>query len=111
MPDPKPLLGALGLCRKAGCLACGAQRVEEAIHAGKARLVLLTQDASPRTQNRVARACTTAPCQTIPFSAAQLAPLTPRPTAVYAVTDANLARLCVKHLAQLQTKEEAANGQ
>ncbi|MFR7460240.1 MAG: L7Ae/L30e/S12e/Gadd45 family ribosomal protein [Subdoligranulum sp.] len=43
------LLGALGLCRKAGKLLYGYDRVEEAVLRGKVSLVLLACDASART--------------------------------------------------------------
>ena len=100
MPEPNPLQGALGLCRKAGALLWGSDRVAEAVLSGKARLVLLTADASPRTQRRITGLCAEAnlPCRTLPLSAGTLAALTPRPAAVFAVTDANLARLCTKQL-------------
>ena len=47
--DKDPLLGALGICRKAGKLLHGYDRVEEAVMRGKACLVLLACDASKRT--------------------------------------------------------------
>ena len=99
MPDIHPIAGALGLCRKAGALLFGAERVADAIAAGKARLVLLTSDASPRTAKRFADLCADrVPCKALPLTAADLNMLTPRPAAVYAVTDQNFARLCGKYL-------------
>ena len=46
--DQHPLLGALGLCRKAGKLLHGYDRVQENALRGKVALVLLTSDASER---------------------------------------------------------------
>ena len=43
--DQNPLLGALGLCRKAGKLLHGYDRVQENALRGKVALVLLTSDA------------------------------------------------------------------
>ena len=43
--DQHPLLGALGLCRKAGKLLHGYDRVQENALRGKVALVLLTSDA------------------------------------------------------------------
>ena len=98
MPDAK-LVGALGLARRAGALQWGAERVADTIAARKAKLVLLTQDASARTAARFTALCAErVPCRTLPLAAAELSALTPRPAAVYAVTDENLARLCGKHL-------------
>ena len=76
--DLHPLLGALGLCRKAGKLLYGYDRVQENALRGKVALVLLAADASERT--------------------ADLVMLTPKPAAVFGITDENLAQLCVKHL-------------
>ena len=99
MPERYPIAGALGLCRKAGALLFGAERVGDAVNAGKAKLVLLTSDASPRTAKRFADLCAgRVPCKTLPLTAAELGALTPRPAAVYAVTDQNFARLCGKYL-------------
>ena len=103
MPEQHPIVGALGLCRKAGALLFGAERVADAIHAGKAKLVLLTADASPRTAKRFAELCAgRVSFAAMPLTAAALSALTPRPAAVYAVTDQNLARLCGKHLSDTE---------
>ena len=44
--EQHPLMGALGLCRKAGKLLHGYDRVQENALRGKVALVLLTADAS-----------------------------------------------------------------
>lgn len=101
MNDPNLLLGALGLCRKAGKLLHGYDRVCEAVLGGKASLVLLASDASDRTASHIQAVCRDlVECRSMPLTIAQLSTLTPRPAAVYAVTDDNLARLCAKHLTQ-----------
>ena len=51
------LLGALGLCRKAGKLLYGYDRVEEAVLRGKVSLVLLACDASARTAQHMMDTC------------------------------------------------------
>jgi len=101
-----PLLGALGLCRKAGKLLTGHDRVLENALQGKVFLVLLAADASGRT----ARGLQTnaAPCRRMPLTMAQLAALTPKPTAVFGVTDPHLAELCAKHCPI--EKEEPVHG-
>lgn len=104
-----PLLGALGLCRKAGKLLYGYDRVEEAIMRGRVYLVLLAQDASPRTANHMCSVCEDlVPCRAVPLTTAQLSYLTPKPAAVFGICDENLAHLCVKQLTQ--NKEETAHG-
>ena len=55
--DQHPLLGALGLCRKAGKLLHGYDRVQENALRGKVALVLLTSDASDRTVSHMKDAC------------------------------------------------------
>ena len=109
MNDPDLLLGALGLCRKAGRLLHGYDRVCDAAAGGKACLVVLGSDASARTATPIRAFCRDlVDCRTMPLTVAQLSALTPRPAAVFAVTDENLARLCAKHLTQ--EKEEPAHG-
>ncbi len=101
MNDPGLLLGALGICRKAGGLLHGYDRVCEAVLSGKASLVLLASDASDRTASHIRAVCQDlVECRAMSLTIAQLSTLTPRPAAVYAVTDENLARLCAKHLTQ-----------
>ena len=82
--DQHPLLGALGLCRKAGKLLHGYDRVQENALRGKVALVLLTSDASERTVSHMKDACD--------------GMLTPKPAAVFGVTDEHLAQLCAKYL-------------
>ncbi|MDL2294518.1 ribosomal L7Ae/L30e/S12e/Gadd45 family protein [Ruminococcaceae bacterium OttesenSCG-928-D13] len=91
------LLGALGLCRRAGALAAGFDVVCEAAQGGKAELVLLAADASERTRRKVTEACL-GRCKLIETDITQqaLAGLLSKPTAVLAVTDKNLAALCRK---------------
>lgn len=97
--DANGLLGALGLCRKAGKLLHGYDRVEEAVIRGKVSLVLLACDASARTAQHMMDTCEgTVACEVMPLTGEELALLTPRPAAVFAVTEANLARLCANYL-------------
>lgn len=86
---------ALSLCRKAGALVTGFDAVKESVYQGKAALVLCAQDASEGTQARVRRFCEGL-CQvlTLPCTQAQLAAVTKKNTAVLAVQNAELAKLC-----------------
>jgi len=47
------LLGALGLCKKAGKLIVGFDAVADAIRRGSAELLVLTGDLSPKSANRI----------------------------------------------------------
>ena len=92
--DQHPLLGALGLCRKAGKLLHGYDRVQENALRGKVALVLLTSDASERTVSHMKDACDgIVACEQMPLTR-----LTPKPAAVFGVTDEHLAQLCAKYL-------------
>ena len=105
MPEPETqaLLGSLGLCRKAGKLLHGYDRVEEAVMMDKAKLVLLARDASERTAQHMRAACEgVVACAVMPLTMEQLSMLTRKPAAVFAVTDENLARLCAKHLTEFK---------
>lgn len=98
--DKDPLLGALGICRKAGKLLHGYDRVEEAVMRGKACLVLLACDASKRTTQHMQDTCRgMIPCAVMPLKGEDLRMLTPKPAAVFAVILApHTADICARHL-------------
>ena len=94
------LYQALSLCRKAGRLTMGFDAVEDAVVKGKAFLVMTASDASARTVRRLEEAVgDLVEIVSIPLTQDELAPVTHRPVAVYAVTDQNLAKLCSDRLA------------
>ena len=69
--EQHPLMGALGLCRKAGKLLHGYDRVQENALRGKVALVLLTADASERTVKHMKEACEgIVACEQIPSTSA-----------------------------------------
>ena len=106
--DQHPLLGALGLCRKAGKLLHGYDRVQENALRGKVAVVMqkaqlfggtIRSDASDRTVSHMKDACEDiVACEQMPLTSADLAMLTPKPAAVFGVTDEHLAQLCAKYL-------------
>lgn len=51
----KKQLSLLGLARRAGRLALGCEAATEAIRNGRARLVILAEDLSPRTAGGISR--------------------------------------------------------
>ena len=76
----------------------------------KACLVLLACDASKRTTQHMQDTCRgVIPCAVMPLKGEDLRMLTPKPAAVFAVTDENLAHLCAGYLKK-QVKEDSANG-
>lgn len=89
------LYNALSLCRRAGKLAMGFDPVADNVNKGKARLVLLAGDLSPKTKKRVETFCQgLVPLHTMPLTQADLEPIARKPVGVYAVLDENLAILC-----------------
>lgn len=101
------LVFALSLCRKAGALVMGFDAVKESVFRGKAHLVLCAADASPGTARRARNFCEDL-CDfcLLPRTQAQLGPITKKPTAVFAVTNADLARLCRTKLESEATMKE-----
>lgn len=55
MADAPKLLSLLGLCRRAGKLACGHDAAVASVRNRNARLCLLSSDASERLQSEMAR--------------------------------------------------------
>ena len=101
--DNPALLGALSLCRKAGALALGHDAVEEALKTGKAQLLLFAADISEGTRRRLQK---NAPeglrAETLPLSKEALATLTRKPVGALAVTNAQLAALCLSKWPQTE---------
>lgn len=104
------LYQTLSLCRKAGKLVTGFDAVEEAAVKGKAWIVLYASDASPKTvrrmQQNVGDLVDVLP---MPLTQDELAPISRKPAAMYAIVDRSLAALCAAKLEACQTlknKEE-----
>lgn len=108
--DPQPaaprqpeqaLYQAISLCRKAGALTMGFDAVEEAAVSGKAWLVLAAADASEKTVKRMKNAVgDLVDVISMPLGQNELARISHRAVALYAVTDRNLAKLCYDRLAE-----------
>ena len=96
---------ALSLCRRAGKLVMGFDPVADNVARGRAQLVLLAADLSPKTARRVQNFCEgLAPVVTLPHTQTELAAIARKPVGVFAVIDQNLAVLCKNSLTQ--TKED-----
>lgn len=101
------ILFGLSLCRRAGALVTGFDAVKESVLKGRAKLVLCAADTSAGTLRRVSNACTgRCPWLVIPRVQAQLVPVAKKPTAVFAVTQADLAQLCRRQLEREPTMKE-----
>lgn len=95
-------LSYLGLCRRAGKLALGHDAVAEAVRTGKAKLCLLTNDASPRHKRELDVAQNAVPVIGMPVSAQELSFAIGKKVCVLAVTDDGFAKTVLK-----QFEEEA----
>ena len=77
-------------------IAFDRYRASKAAKRGKG---VLTSDASERTVSHMKDACDgIVACEQMPLTSADLAMLTPKPAAVFGVTDEHLAQLCAKYL-------------
>lgn len=98
MMETDKLLGALGLCRRAGALIVGFDAVKDAVLMGKAHLVLYAQDASEGNVRRIQWMCREVgdACEALPLPLTKqdLAAILHKAAGVLAVTDENLAVLC-----------------
>lgn len=106
------LYNAFSLCRKAGKLVMGYDAVVDAVMTGKAGRVFLAADVSPKTAERLRFAVEgLADVEPLPLTQDDLAPVSHKRVAVFAVADANLARLCEtkrKQCLDLDMKEEVS---
>lgn len=103
------LLFALSLCRKAGALITGFEPVRESVLQGQAYCVLCASDASPRTQRHTKELCEgLCDYYEMALSKETLNQITKKPTAVFAVTNPELANLCRQAMLQqtITQKEE-----
>ncbi len=57
MIQQSKVLGTLGLAMRAGDVACGEFLTEEAIRSGRARLVIVAEDASENTKKKFRNSC------------------------------------------------------
>lgn len=57
MVNEKKVLGTLGLAMKAGCIVSGEFMTERSIRDGKARLVIVAEDASMNTKKKFSDSC------------------------------------------------------
>lgn len=93
--NTKDTLGFLGLCRKAGKLACGHDAVKETINKSTAQFVFLASDASERLEREIAYACNyngkNIPVMRTQLSMTDFAVGIGKGSAVFSVTDTGFA--------------------
>ncbi|MEG1686803.1 MAG: ribosomal L7Ae/L30e/S12e/Gadd45 family protein [Angelakisella sp.] len=94
------LFGIVSLSRKAGRLLYGFDSVKEAVQGGEAKLVLLANDISERTQRGMERAAGEAtpptPIMATDLSMEDYARICGKPTGVLAITDKGFAEAAAR---------------
>lgn len=91
----KDTMGFLGICRRAGKLACGHDAVKETIIKSTAQLVFLASDASDRIYREMRHACTYEGKNILvlrtPYTMADFAAGIGKKSGVFSVTDSGFA--------------------
>ena len=85
------LFSMLGLARRANKLLIGRDSVISAVRAGKAKLVLLTSDASPRHRQELAAVGFTGPVREIPCTMDDMAVHIGKKSCIFALEDENFS--------------------
>ena len=91
--EHQKLYSMLGICKKAGQLLMGADVVLESIAKGKIYIVLLTQDLSRRSSEKITSAAVhkSVKVVTVPLDMDEIGALTGKVSGIIAVTDKGLA--------------------
>lgn len=97
------MLGALSLCKKAGALTVGFDAVCEKLDKGEAKTLFFAEDLSDKTKKRVLASAGRTPFYTLTLTQDELSGITKKPAGVLAVTNQDLAALC---LAKMTVEEE-----
>ncbi len=88
----KKTLGLLSLCRRAGKLCTGMEAVLEKAGRGEAALILLAEDLSPRSAERLRnRLPEDIPVRSLPCTMQTLSAVTGKAAGIVAVCDENFA--------------------
>ena len=88
----KKTLGLLSLCRRAGKLCTGMEAVLEKAGRGEAALILLAEDLSPRSAERLRnRLPVEIPVRSLPCTMQTLSAVTGKAAGIMAVCDENFA--------------------
>ena len=94
--EREALFGAISLCKKAGALVSGFDAVRQVLQNGQAELLFVAKDLSPKTQKKLLAAKPPhLSLRELPFGQDELAAIEHKAVGILAVTDANLANLCL----------------
>lgn len=94
------VLNYLGLARRAGKLVIGHDAVFLSVRQGRASLVLLTEDASPRHKRELDAAGFSEKSVYIPFSMTQAGIATGKKSCIYALEDEGFSKAVLNTLSK-----------
>lgn len=94
------MLASLSLSRKAGKLVMGFEPVKEACQNGSAKLLLLTEDLSPKSRKEIVRIAQQQGIRyaDIPYTMDTIKLLVGRRSGILAITDDGFTTILAKHL-------------
>lgn len=104
-------LSLLGLCRKAGMLLPGHDIVFDAVRTGKAKLVLLTSDASQRHEKELKAAGYAGVTVRVGITSDDIAPSVGKKSCVFAVTDSGFAKAIEKKIREEGIQYECSSSE
>ncbi|MBS7360597.1 MAG: ribosomal L7Ae/L30e/S12e/Gadd45 family protein [Oscillospiraceae bacterium] len=110
--NKKDALGFLGLCRRAGKLACGHDAVKETIQNNTSCLVIVAGDGSQRLFSEMTKRCEEKNIPIIRTSCimADFAASLGKSSAVYSVTDSGFANRIIEKFKLIDKFEEELDG-
>lgn len=107
--ETNPVLGLLGLSRRAGKLACGEEQVGEMVAIGKCRAIFLAEDAGDATRRKVMRHDARVPVFSMPCTRETLGNAIGVPGCVVcAISDMGMAAALAGKLADTSAQNRAA---
>lgn len=107
--ETNPVLGLLGLARRAGRLALGEEQVSEMAASGKCRAIFLAEDAGDATRRKIVRHDARVPVLTLDCTRDTLGRAIGMPgCAVCAVSDMGMAAALAQKLADTGSHNQAA---
>ena len=108
MEPRQKLLGALGLCKKAGKLIVGFDAVSGAIESGQVKLLATSKDLSPKSAKEIIRICQKHGVEHVPVGIAMedIKRIVGKKAGILAVTDEGLAKSVAAKAAACQIEED-----
>lgn len=94
---------SMGLCRRAKKLCIGHDEVKASVKSGKAKLILLTADASPRLEKEINNLTTDAEIIRVNALMEDMGNTVGKPSGIFSVTDEGLKELVLRTIREDST--------